>query len=240
VSGNLAGAGLVWGPDEAFRVTGNTAVPAGSTLTILPGTIVQVDTTGSLSNGTLITVNGALQALGTVDEPIFFFSERGRSAMTLTQQGSASNGDAWRGLQFYGAGSSTLRHVFLTGAGNGSVVSHPRPPILGLFNTHSLLSHRSVFVDDDAGTEDGDFLLALPEETAAERVGPVKAEGRFHQALAGDIDDDVLCLFNDFDNRGDAVVGTDGNRCGCKCEKNKHKRNRNPRHKHSFKKSCKP
>jgi hypothetical protein len=149
VGGNLTGAALVWGPDENIRVTGNCTVPAGSTLTILPGTMVQVDTTGSLENGTLVVVNGALQALGTRDNPIFFFSERGPAAMTLTQSGSASNGDAWRGFQFYGAGSSTLRQVFLTGAGNGNVVSHPRPPILGMFNTHNVYVDRCVFADDD-------------------------------------------------------------------------------------------
>jgi hypothetical protein len=34
------------GPDENIRVTGGITVPAGSTLTIHPGTLVQVDTTG--------------------------------------------------------------------------------------------------------------------------------------------------------------------------------------------------
>jgi hypothetical protein len=46
VSGNLAGDQLVWGPDQNIRITAGTTVPAGSTLTIHPGTLVQVDTTG--------------------------------------------------------------------------------------------------------------------------------------------------------------------------------------------------
>ncbi|MBM4395350.1 MAG: lamin tail domain-containing protein, partial [Deltaproteobacteria bacterium] len=148
VSGVLSGANLTWGPDEVIRVTGNCTVPAGQTLRIHPGTLVQVNTTGTLENGTLITVQGNLAAVGARDNPIFFFSERGASAMTLTQSGSASNGNAWRGIQFYGTGSSTMRYVFLTGAGNGNVVSHPRPPILGMFSTHSIHVDYSVFADN--------------------------------------------------------------------------------------------
>ena len=149
LSGNLVGNDLVWGPDENIRITGNTSVAGGSTLTIHPGTLVQVNTTGRLEAGTLITISGNLQALGTRDRPIHFFSERGADAMTLTQGGSASNPNAWRGFQLHGGGSSTMRHVYLTGAGNGSVVAHPRPPIIAMFGTHSLFADRGVFVDND-------------------------------------------------------------------------------------------
>jgi hypothetical protein len=172
MSGTLTGPSLVWGPNENIRITGGCTVPAGSTLTILPGTIVQVNTTGTLENGTLVVVNGELQALGTRDNPIFFFSERGPAAMRLTQSGSASNGDAWRGFQFFGGGSSTLRQVILTGAGNGNVVSHPRPPILGLFNTHSLFVDRSVFADDNgmvfSGQGTGTYTV---RKTLLSRIG---------------------------------------------------------------------
>jgi hypothetical protein len=172
MTGTLTGTNLVWGPDENIRVTGTVTVAAGSTLTIHPGTIVQVNTTGSLENGTLIIINGNLQALGTKDSPIFFFSERGASAMTLTQSGSASNGNAWRGFQFYGAGSSTMRQVILTGAGNGNVVSHPRPPILGLFNTHSLYTDRCVFADNNgmvfSGQGTGQYTI---RKTLVNRAG---------------------------------------------------------------------
>ena len=149
MAGNLAGADLVWGPDETIRVTAAMTVPAGSELTILPGTLVQVNTTGGLQNGTLLTVHGSVQALGTRDRPVFMFSERGAAAMTLTQSGSASNPNAWRGWQLQGGGSSTFRHVFLSGAGNGNVVSHPRPPVIGIFDTHSLLADRCIFADNN-------------------------------------------------------------------------------------------
>ncbi len=172
MSGNLVGANLVWGPDETIRITAGTTVPAGSTLTIHPGTIIQVDTTGVLTQGTLIVVQGALQALGTAERPVYFFSERGAAAMTLTQAGSSSNPNAWRGFQFRGAGRSTMRHVFLTGAGNGSVVSHPRPPILGLFETHGLTVDRSVFADAGgmvfSGQGTGTYLI---RKTLVNRVG---------------------------------------------------------------------
>ena len=131
MSGTIGGVDLIWGPNENIRVTGNMTVPSGSTLTINPGTLVMVDTTGGSENGTLITVQGRVQALGTEDNPVHFFSERGPLAMALTQSGSASNANCWRGFQFYGSASSTFQHVFLSGAGNGPVVSHPRPPIMG-------------------------------------------------------------------------------------------------------------
>ena len=92
MSGNLVGADLVWGPDENIRVTAGLTVPGGSTLTIHPGTLVLVNTTGGRGNGTLFVVNGSIDALGTRDRPIHFFSERGAAAMTLTQGGSASIG----------------------------------------------------------------------------------------------------------------------------------------------------
>jgi len=149
LSGTLSGAGLTWGPDENIQITGNATVPSGSTLTINPGTLIMVDTTGGLDNGTLITVQGNVSAQGTEDRPIHFFSTAGPAAMTLTQSGGASNPNSWRGIHHFGGESSTYRHVFLTGAGNGVVVSHPRPPILSFNDSHSFLIEDSTLVDDD-------------------------------------------------------------------------------------------
>jgi hypothetical protein len=145
----LSGADLVWGPDENIRISlHDTEIPSGSTLTIHPGTLVMVDTTGGLENGTLITVNGQITSVGTADRPVHFFSERGALAMIHTVSGSLSNGDAWRGLYHHGSGSSTYKWTILTGAGNGEVTSHPRPPIIALLNTHNLLVEDSIFVDN--------------------------------------------------------------------------------------------
>ncbi|MBL9040295.1 MAG: right-handed parallel beta-helix repeat-containing protein [Myxococcales bacterium] len=145
----LSGADLTWGPDENIRLSAhNTVVPAGSTLTIHPGTLIMVDTTGGREDGTLLTINGNLNATGTIERPVHFFSTRGASAMTHTVSGtSLSNPNSWRGIFFYGNQSSTLDWVILSGAGNGPLVSHPRPPIINLANTHSLTVQDSIFAD---------------------------------------------------------------------------------------------
>jgi hypothetical protein len=144
----LAGADLTWGPNENIRISlHDTEVPAGSTLTINPGTLVMVDTTGGLENGTLITVNGQINAVGSQDNPIHFFSNLGPAAMIHTVSGSLSNENAWRGIYHFGSGSSTYKWMFLTGAGNGPITGHPRPPIFSFANTHSMLAEDDVFVD---------------------------------------------------------------------------------------------
>jgi hypothetical protein len=149
----LTGADLVWGPDENIRISQHTTdVPAGSTLTINPGTLIMVDTTGGLEDGTVINVNGQVTAVGSQDNPIHFFSERGPLAMIHTQSGSLSNADAWRGIYHFGSGSSTYKWIFLTGAGNGPIVSHPRPPIFSFNDTHSMLAEDDVFADSTGMT----------------------------------------------------------------------------------------
>jgi hypothetical protein len=145
----LSGADLVWGPNENIRLSAHqTIVPAGETLTIHPGTLVMVDTTGGYEDGTLLVVNGKLAATGTIEQPVHFFSTRGAAAMTHTISGSSlSNPNSWRGIFFYGDQGSNLDWVILTGAGNGPIAGHPRPPILNLANKHSLTVQDSVLVD---------------------------------------------------------------------------------------------
>ena len=148
LQGTLSGADLVWGPDENIHIVGHdTYVPAGSTLTINPGTMIMVDSLGGLENGTLVTVNGALNAVGTQEKPIHFFSASGPAAMIHTVSGSLSNVDAWRGIHHYGSGSSAYKWVILTGAGNGPIEGHPRPPIIQVHDTHNLLVEDSIFTD---------------------------------------------------------------------------------------------
>jgi hypothetical protein len=110
--------------------------------------MIMVDTTGKIEDGTLLTVNGKITATGTFDQPIHFFSERGAQAMTHVISGSSlSNPNAWRGIFLYGGDSSNLDWVILTGAGNGTVVSHPRPPIINIAGTHNLAVSDSIFTD---------------------------------------------------------------------------------------------
>ncbi|MBL9005558.1 MAG: hypothetical protein JNJ46_14985 [Myxococcales bacterium] len=145
----LSGADLVWGPNENIRLSSHqTIVPAGETLTIHPGTLIMVDTTGGYEDGTLLVVNGKMAAAGTIEQPIHFFSTRGAAAMTHTLSGrSLSNPNSWRGIFFYGDQTSNMDWVVLSGAGNGPLAGHPRPPILNLANKHNLTVHDSVLVD---------------------------------------------------------------------------------------------
>jgi hypothetical protein len=149
ISGTLAGADLTWGPDETIHLTGNATVPVGSTLTILPGTLIMVDTTGTLNDGTVIHVDGNVSAVGTKDRPIHFFSTLGPDAMFLTQGGSRSNANCWQGLIHTGHGSSTYTYVFLTGAGNGDVLVHPRPPVLRFDDQSGMTMEHCVLADNN-------------------------------------------------------------------------------------------
>jgi len=144
----LNGDNLIWGPDENIRISSHhTAVPAGTTLTILPGTLIMVDTLGSLENGTLINIHGTMEAVGTLGNPIAFFSEMGPEAMVHTVSGSLSNEHAWRGFNFWGNGTSIVKWVMLTGAGNGDIISHPRPPIWSMRGQTNVTFEDCVFVD---------------------------------------------------------------------------------------------
>ena len=149
LSGTLSGSNLVWGPNQFIRLTGTAQVNLGSKLVIHPGTLIMVNTTGSVDNGTLLRINGEIEALGTQDNPIAFFSERGPLAMTLTQSGGSSNANAWQGIHHSNAGVSRYEHVILTGAGNGQVLVHPRPPVMRFNHQHRVFIENSVFADNN-------------------------------------------------------------------------------------------
>jgi len=145
---SLSGADLVWGPNENIRISEHwTEVPFGETLTILPGTLVMVDSIGALEDGTMINVYGKLQAAGDVENPIHIFSTEGPAAMIHTVEGSLSNIDAWRGISLWGSETSTMDWLILTGAGNGPIISHPRPPVISAFDNANFTIQDSVFVD---------------------------------------------------------------------------------------------
>ncbi len=147
LSGALSGADLTWGPDDGvIHLTGDVTVGNGDILTILPGTLVMVDA-GPPNDGVAIVVNGgAVSALGTQLEPIFFFPANGPAAMALPQT-QQNNDAAWRGFYHYGAGTSDYAYVFVTGAGNAIVSSHPRPPIFHVTDSYSLNLDNCVLAD---------------------------------------------------------------------------------------------
>jgi hypothetical protein len=187
ISGTLEGPDLSWGPDEIIRVTGNATVPFGQTLVIHPGTLVMVDTTGVTDNGTLLTVDGEISAIGTEDRPIHFFSEMGPDAMYLTQQGGPSNPNAWQGIDHNNEGHATYRNVFLTGAGNGDPIAHPRPPILHFGNGSVVEIEDCVLVDNSglviSGPDGGTFTIT---NSLIQRSGIGAEFGNFSDILVED------------------------------------------------------
>jgi hypothetical protein len=91
--------GTVWSNSQVQVLTGNVHVPAGSTLTIQPGTIVE----SNLAFG--LTVDGTLNANGTAAQQIIFTSARDAS---VGGTGGAGNGD-WVGLRFNAGSAQGLR-----------------------------------------------------------------------------------------------------------------------------------
>lgn len=151
ISGTLSGAELNWGPEDGVvQLVGNCTVPADSTLHIAAGTLVMADA-GAADAGTLITVEGSLDAAGTADEPIFFFPTSGAPALRLNASCSEplSNLFAWQGFNCIGSGSSSFQHVFITGAGNGVQLGHTRMPIVTLDGPHNATFERCVFADNN-------------------------------------------------------------------------------------------
>jgi hypothetical protein len=68
IAGTLAGT-TAWPDNSRIRVSGHISVPAGSTLTVGAGTIVQ------LNPGVNITNNGSILINGTVDQPVVFMPQ---------------------------------------------------------------------------------------------------------------------------------------------------------------------
>lgn len=148
LSGTLAGADLTWSPaDGVIHLTGNVTIGNGNTLTIQPGTLIMVDA-GPVQNGTAILSSGTGHVLsqGTQLNPVFFFATNAAAAMTLPQT-QTNNDAAWRGFDLNGSGTSSIEYTIITGAGNGIVTGHPRPPIIRTVGSHSLSLVDSVFAD---------------------------------------------------------------------------------------------
>ncbi len=70
VSGPLFGDALTW--SGVVRVTGDAQVPAGSTLSVLPGTLVLLDGVAAGTEGVDLDIAGSIEALGTSEAPITF------------------------------------------------------------------------------------------------------------------------------------------------------------------------
>ena len=94
------------GPNYAARyiVTCSTTVASGATLTAQPGTIIKA------GQGTRVSAEGTLDAVGTEAEPITFTSINDNSVGGATGSGSPRAGD-WEGILVGGEGSLRLGYA---------------------------------------------------------------------------------------------------------------------------------
>lgn len=94
-----------WTADEGpYRLIRSVAIEPGATLTIRPGTEVQ------LAEGVSLTVRGSLQAAGTAERPV-----------RITQSAASGRNLRWETIRYNGTDSSTLslRHTTLHGGHSG-------------------------------------------------------------------------------------------------------------------------
>jgi hypothetical protein len=102
------------GPDYAARyiITCSTTVASGATLTAQPGTIVKAE------QGTPVSIEGTLDAVGTEAEPITFTSINDNSIGGATGSGSPAAGD-WNGISSSADGSVDVERASVDYAGGG-------------------------------------------------------------------------------------------------------------------------
>ncbi|MGC2487039.1 MAG: hypothetical protein WA359_12440 [Acidimicrobiales bacterium] len=123
VSGTLSN-DATWSPNiaDAYVLNDVLTVPIGLTLTIEPGTVVKAF---QGLNGCAIGVpgnlciDGALDAIGTVSEPITFTSTQDNSIGDDTGDGTPNVQD-WSGIYVGGAGTLNLEHSTVEYAGYGA------------------------------------------------------------------------------------------------------------------------
>ncbi len=89
----------LWTSGEVQQITGDVHIPAGKTLTVQAGTVVQ------FNSGTNLTVDGTLIAAGTANQTIFFTSYRDNSPTGGSD--SAGAGD-WGAVVFNADSSNNL------------------------------------------------------------------------------------------------------------------------------------
>ncbi len=118
------------------HVTGGLTVPDGHTLRVEPGALVLIDGVASGTGGTVLTVEGDVQAVGTEDSPITFTA--------------ANAGENWGMVLFSGAEPSTFAYASLTRAGHSPGVGHSGTgPTIRASGGTLVLDH--VNLTDEAG-----------------------------------------------------------------------------------------
>lgn len=145
-----------WNNTEVlYQIQSDITVPVGATLTIAPGQIIKATASISFGINDALIVNGTLNAIGTVDQPIIFTSYFDDSAggRSVPRDLSFVAIGSWTGLVING--TATMDHVDIRYAG----ISNPglaAVAVLGgdLTLTNSTLQHnyvnRAVFANDGA------------------------------------------------------------------------------------------
>ncbi|MEA3207066.1 MAG: hypothetical protein QOE70_123 [Chthoniobacter sp.] len=159
VSGNLL-TGAIWADGDIQRITGDTTLPAGATLTIQPGAIIQFDPDADL------TIDGTLNAVGTAAKKILFTSIRddsGRDGIPGNADDFDTGGDGgatspapgnWGHISFGSVSSpGTLAHWDVRYGGAG-------------FNAGLITSHALTLTDSSIRNTAG-VALQLQSVTAA-------------------------------------------------------------------------
>jgi hypothetical protein len=134
VSGTLSGAAVTW--SGVVHVTGDVIVPAGTTLTIQPGTLVLLNGVASGDTGTDIQVNGTIRSLGTADDPV---------VITAWDPNLP-----WGELRHTNAQPSLYQYTLISRAGNSPGGGHTgKGPVLR--PTNSTITFDHVAITDNVG-----------------------------------------------------------------------------------------
>ena len=97
---------LDWGPEDGvIHLSGTSTVPETGTLTIRPGTLVMMD------NRAQLRIDGQVNALGTGQEPIYFFSVHSATPWALLEHRNSET-------------TSIFENVFFTGGGETWAIGH--------------------------------------------------------------------------------------------------------------------
>jgi hypothetical protein len=208
VSGLLVGEALTW--SGIVRVTGDARVPAGSTLSVLPGTLVLLDGVASGTQGTDLDIEGSIEALGTANAPITF---------TATDPGSP-----WGELHHGSADPSVYRYVHLTRGAHSPIGGHTDTgPVVRMVG--SAVSFEHCVISDLGGkamqVSAGSELAMLDCHVARASMGPetdasgVTIEDSWFTEMIGEDDNDGIYFHEQIEGqplifRGGVVAsGTD-------------------------------
>jgi parallel beta-helix repeat protein len=124
--------------DSPFIVTAAISVPAGRTLTIEPGVVIK------FNSGLSFTIDGTLEAVGTVTDSIQFTSNK-----------TAPNSGDWAGIIFTSTGSGSIKYAVIEFAMEGVKTSNSSPTI-----------SKSDIRHNDNGIESSDSSSPLVESNS--------------------------------------------------------------------------